>query len=76
MTILNKLVDLPWRLSKEQRNWLKNKTHDRRPEIRAMAQHQYDLRFAPQNLPEPVCDDEEIDMTDWLEYDLFLDIFE
>ncbi len=30
MMILNKLVDLPWRLSNEQRNWLKNKTHDRR----------------------------------------------
>lgn len=74
--ILNKLVDLPWRLSKEQRNWLKSKTHDRRPEVRAMAQHQYDLRFAPQNLPEPVYDDEEIDIADWFEDEIFLDIFD
>jgi len=74
--ILNKLVDLPLRLSKEQRNWLKSKTHDRRPEVRAMAQHQYDLRFAPQNLPEPVYDDEEIDIADWFEDEIFLDIFD
>lgn len=76
MMILNKLVDLPWQLSKEQRNWLKSKTHDRRPEVRAMAQHQYNLRFVPHNLPEPVCDDEEIDMEDWFEGDLFLEIFD
>ena len=74
--ILNKLVDLPLRLSKEQRNWLKSKTHDRRPEVRAMAQHQYDFRFAPQNLPEPVYDDEEIDIADWFEDEIFLDIFD
>lgn len=76
MMLLNKLVDLPWRLSKAQRDWLKSKTHDRRPEVREMAQHQYDLRFAPQNLPESVFDDEETDMTDWFEDDLFPDIFE
>ena len=76
MMILNKLVALPWRLSKEQRNWLKNKAHDRRPEVRAMAQHQYNLRFAPQNLPETVYDNEEIELEDWFEDDIFLDIFE
>lgn len=76
MMVLNKLVDLPWRLSKEQRSRLKSKTHDRRPEVKAMAQHQYDLRFAPHNLHELAYDDEETDMTDWLEDDLYLDIFE
>ena len=47
MMILNKLLNLPWRLSKEQKTWLKNKTHDRRPEIKALAQEQYDIRFNP-----------------------------
>ena len=76
MMILNKLMDLPWRLSKEQRIWLKNKAHDRRPEVREMAQHQYDLRFAPHNLPELDYDVEEIETVDCFEDDLFPDIFE
>lgn len=76
MMILNKLVDLPWRLSKEQRSWLKSKTLDRRPEVREMAQHQYDLRFAPHNLPELICDDEETNFANCFEDDIFLDIFE
>ena len=76
MMVLNNLVDFPWRLSKEQMNWLKSKTHDRRPEVKAMAQHQYDLRFAPQDLPAPVYDDEENDLGEWFEDDIFLDIFD
>ena len=42
---LNRLYDLPWHLSKEQMKWLRNRTHDQRPEVRAAAQEQYDMRF-------------------------------
>ena len=42
---LNRLDNLPWQLSKEQRNWLKARTHDKNPEIRAAAQEHYDMRF-------------------------------
>ena len=38
--IENKLLSLPWRLSKEQIKWLNNKAHDKRPEIRELAQEQ------------------------------------
>lgn len=59
MMILNKLLNLPWRLSKEQKTWLKNKTHDRRPEIKVLAQEQYDLRFNPKRFISESIDEEE-----------------
>lgn len=64
MMILNKLLNLPWRLSKEQKTWLKNKTHDRRPEIKALAQEQYDIRFNPQRFVAESIDEEEDDLED------------
>ena len=48
--IENKLLSLPWRLSKEQIKWLNNKTHDKRPEIRELAQEQLNMRFHPERL--------------------------
>ena len=39
-----------WRLSKEQIKWLNNKAHDKRPEIRKLAQEQLDMRFHPERL--------------------------
>ena len=36
MTI-NRLLNLPWRLSKEHISWLKNRMKDKRPEVRALA---------------------------------------
>ena len=47
-TIENKLLSLPWRLSKEQVKWLHNKAHDKRPEIRELAQEQLNARFHPE----------------------------
>ena len=44
MTI-QRLYRLPERLSKEQLNWLKNRTHDKRPNVREMAQEIYEIRF-------------------------------
>lgn len=44
MTI-NRLLNLPWRLSKEQISWLKNRMKDKRPEVRALAKEQYEMRF-------------------------------
>ena len=40
---LNRLLNLPWRLSKEQLSWLKNRLKDRRPNVRALAQEQYEM---------------------------------
>lgn len=45
-------LSLPWRLSKEQLSWLKNRLKDKRPEIRALAQEQYAMRFPPRHLEE------------------------
>lgn len=59
MMILNKLLNLPRRLSKEQKTWLKNKTHDRRPEIKVLAKEQYDLRFNPQHITTDRIDEED-----------------
>ena len=46
--IENKLLSLPWRLSKEQVKWLHNKAHDKRPEIRELAQEPLNARFPPE----------------------------
>ena len=54
---LNRLFDLPWHLSKEQIKWLKNRTHDKRPEIRELAREQYDLRFQRSDFSEPEIDE-------------------
>ena len=47
---LNRLLNLPWRLSKEQLSWLKNRLKDRRPDVRELAQEQYEMRFPPKHL--------------------------
>lgn len=44
---LTRLVNLPWRLSKEQLSWLKKRTKDRRDAVRALATEQYEMRFPP-----------------------------
>ena len=49
MTV-NRLLNLPWRLSKEQISWLKNRMKDKRPEVRALAKEQYEMRFPPKRL--------------------------
>ncbi|MFQ9989944.1 hypothetical protein, partial [Neglectibacter timonensis] len=49
MTI-NRLLNLPWRLSKEQISWLKNRMKDKRREVRALAKEQYEMRFPPKRL--------------------------
>ena len=50
MTTINRLLSLPWRLSKAQIDWLKRRTRDRRPEERKIAKHQYEMRFPPREL--------------------------
>ena len=42
---LNPIHNLPLRLSDEQKTWLKNRTKDDRPAVRALAQEEYDMRF-------------------------------
>lgn len=58
MMTLNRLFNLPLRLSKAQKAWLQNRTRDCRPEVKALAQEQYDLRFC-QRHKEVFLDDED-----------------
>ena len=44
---LTRLVNLPWRLSKEQLSWLKKRMKDRRDAVRTLATEQYEMRFPP-----------------------------
>lgn len=53
---LNRLFNLPWHLSKEQKAWLKNRMQDRRPEVKALAQVQYDMRFGRRHQEIPLDD--------------------
>jgi hypothetical protein len=55
-------LNLPWRLSKEQISWLKKKMHDKRPDIRALAKEQYEMRFSPARFEE---DEPNGDFTDF-----------
>ena len=65
MTI-NRLLNLPWRLSRDQLYWLRNRTKDRRPEVRALAQHVYEMHFPPREMfvDEDDGEDEELDFLD------------
>lgn len=42
---LNRIRNLPFRLTDEQKKWLKNRTKDKRPAVKALAQVEYDMRF-------------------------------
>ena len=44
---LTRLVNLPWRLSKEQLSWLKKRMKDRRDAVRTLATEQYEMRVPP-----------------------------
>ena len=58
---LNRLSNLPWYLSKAQKDWLKNRTKDRRPEVKALAQEQYDMRFGRRHQEMQLDDSAEFD---------------
>lgn len=62
MAAMNRLLNLPWRLSKEQISWLKKKMHDKRPDIRALVKEQYEMRFSPARFEE---DEPNGDFTDF-----------
>ncbi len=66
MTI-NRLLNLPWRLSKEQISWLKNRMEDKRPEVRALAKEQYEMRFPPKQLEDTDDDFDFLDENDFIE---------
>ena len=66
MAAIYRLLNLPWRLSKEQIFWLKKKMHDKRPDIRALAEEQYETLFSPAGFEE---DEPSEDFTDSL-YDI------
>ena len=64
---LTRLVNLPWRLSKEQLSWLRKRTKDRRDTVRALATEQYEMRFPPRIEPDELEDDFEED------FDFYMD---
>lgn len=55
MTI-NRLLNLHWRLSKEQISWLKNRMKDKHPEVRALAQKPADFDALLKLLSEMGCE--------------------
>ena len=57
--VINRIVNLPWRLSKEQLSWLKNRAKDRRREVRELAQEQLEMRFPSRQELENFEDDSE-----------------
>ena len=64
---LTLLVNLPWRLSKEQLAWLKKRMKDRRDAVRALATEKYEMRFPPRIELDEVEDDLEED------FDFYMD---
>lgn len=58
---LTRLVNLPWRLSKEQISWLKKLMKDRRDAVRSLATEQYEMRFPSRIEPGETEDDFEED---------------
>lgn len=46
---MNRLLNLPAYLSKAQIQWLKNRTCDHRPEVKALAEELYAIRFPKHN---------------------------
>ena len=61
MLAINRLLNLPCQLSKEQKGWLKRRTHDRRTEVKALAQQQYEVRFGYTHTCDVLDDAEEIE---------------
>lgn len=51
---INRIINLPWRLSKEQLSWLKNRAKDKRQAVRELAQEQLEMRFPSRQEPEDV----------------------
>ena len=60
--MITRLVNLPWRLSKEQLSWLKKRMKDRRDTVRALATEQYEMRFPPRMELDEMEDDYEEDL--------------
>ena len=56
---INRIINLPWRLSKEQLSWLKNRARDKGPVVRELALEQLEMRFPSRQEPEDFEDDSE-----------------
>ena len=71
MMTINRLLNLPWRLSRDQISWLRNRTKDRRPEVLPLAHHVYDMHFPPIEMfgDEDDGEDEELDFLHDLLYE-------
>ena len=65
--IVNRLMSLPFRLSKEQRSWLEKMKRDEREDVRSAAEWAWESRFAPTSTPideEDGWDGEELELDD------------
>ena len=58
---MNRLFHLPWNLSKDQKAWLKNRMQDCRPQVKALAQEQCDMRFGRRHREMQLDDSAEFD---------------
>ena len=65
--MITRLVNRPWRLSKEQLSWLKKRMKDRRDTVRVLAIEQYEMRFPPRMELDEMEDDYEED------FDFYMD---
>ena len=70
---LTKLSNLPWRLNREQINWLKKKRNDRREAVRDLANAVYDMHFPPRHIEIDLDDDLDDDLGDDLDFDMLLE---
>ena len=70
---LTRLVNLPWRLSKEQLSWLKKRMKDRRDAVRTLATEQYEMRFPPRIELDELEDDFEEDFDFYMDEETDID---
>ena len=52
MQTVNRLISLPFRLSREQRSWLEKMRKDKREDVRNTAEWAWEMRFPPRTQPE------------------------
>ncbi len=60
MQTVNRLLNLPFRLSKEQRSWLEKMRKSQSEEIRGAAEWAWESRFAPMTEPDDDTDPDEL----------------
>lgn len=60
MQTVNRLINLPFHLSRDQRSWLEKMRKDKRDEVRNAAEWAWSARFAPRMEPDDDVDPDEL----------------